>query len=87
MFRCKVCAEKDARIEDLKREILFLRTQIYTPNDPHLTPTGQLEADGILSGQQHVLNVPMDADLRADELKYAEEIRSERDRLLSGTYS
>lgn len=81
LFKCRVCEEKDKRIADLNNQIRFLRDQLVIDNSAENTPLPLLEADGILSAQQHVLDVPAFAENR----QYEEE-RSERDRILSGTY-
>lgn len=70
--KCKVCLEKDQRIEDLKREILYLRELANPKLNVHI-PAISAEADKITSVSQ---DVPLEDD----------EILSERLRLLSGTY-
>lgn len=82
IFKCKVCAEKDQRILDLKNEVDFLRGQIRVDNNPENIPLVHMEADGVMSGQQHVITIP-DVDTRSQT---ADEERAERDRLLSATY-
>jgi len=47
MFRCKVCAEKDARISDLKEEIKHLRNVL---NPAPRVNKYEFEADNLLSG-------------------------------------
>jgi len=81
LFTCKVCAEKDERIEDLKNQIQFLRAML-APREDVSVSAQQLEADAVLSAQQHIVNIP----LTQEQLIQAEEERRERDRLLSGTY-
>jgi len=84
LFRCRVCAEKDQRISDLKEQVAFLKSQLVVSNDPEHAPIGQYEADGILSAQQHVIEVPTPEQFSED--RQAEAERSERERLLAGTY-
>jgi hypothetical protein len=83
MFKCKVCAEKDLRIQDLKSQIASLQRLVTPVNDPNRVPAVHMEADGILSGQQHIIELPADMaplpDAEPDEL-------SERDRILSANY-
>lgn len=68
---CAVCAEKE-------RTIQFLKGLVQAPNTgPTLE---QFEADAVLSGQQHIIDITPD---KAEQLH--EEI-SERDRVLSGTF-
>jgi hypothetical protein len=83
MFKCKVCAEKDQRIADLKAHITQL-SQLVTPsNSSDEIPIRSLEADAILSGQQHVIHVD-EAEVPKDE---TDAVIAERDRILSATYS
>lgn len=83
MFKCKVCAEKDQRISDLKEQIAHLRQQIALPsNDPETVPALALEADAIMSGHQHVIEIK-DTELPEDDSD-AEQL--ERDRILSANY-
>lgn len=49
IFKCKCCAEKEARIQDLKEQVSYLRTLVYSPNQNYTTPV-QYEADKILEG-------------------------------------
>lgn len=88
LFKCKLCSEKDRRIDDLKAHIASLEALTIPKNDPFKLPIIQYEADAILSGQQHQTDVSESSatDLIIMDTPEAEEIRSERDRLLSGTY-
>lgn len=85
IFRCKVCAEKDNRIRDLKDQVAHLRGLVFPNNSPESTPDLILEADGVLSGQQHVFTIP-ETVADAAELRRVEEEESERDRVLAGNY-
>lgn len=80
MFRCKVCAEKSSRIEDLKKEIDYLRSFAF-PEQPRLSAR-HLEADAVLSGKQDIIT--MDLDEPQPSAKAAED--AERDRIFSGSY-
>jgi len=80
MFSCKTCPQKDERIADLKDQISFLRSQVQ-PSGDQMT-LGQLEADAILSGQQHIIEIRDDGSL----VQSADDENSERDRILSGNY-
>lgn len=84
LFKCKVCAEKDARIQDLKQQIESLQSLVIPDNSLDKIPANHLEADGVLSGMQHTITVPGAEDLF--EPSTIQEERSERDRILSGTY-
>lgn len=77
LFRCSVCAEKDARIADLKAHIAQLQAQIF-PQQQGEPRIRELEMDGVLSGQQHIIEIPESAETQAE--------LSERDRLFAGTY-
>jgi hypothetical protein len=77
MFACKVCAEKDKRINDLQNEVAYLR-ELANPSKLNVTiPAIHSEADRIMSASQ---------DEIPSESLSDEEITSERIRLLSGTY-
>lgn len=80
MFKCKVCAERAARIEDLKKEIDYLRNFAFPPQ--HELSARSLEADAVLSGKQDIINMDLDEPAPAQK---AEEDR-ERDRIFSGSY-
>lgn len=87
LFHCKVCQEKDSRIQDLKEQIAYLRTLTASPSISDQVTASYLEADGIMSGQQHILEVPS-ASERAEqgEERTAEDEQRERDRLLAANY-
>ena len=76
-FRCKVCAEKDLRISDLKSQIADLKAQLYPSNHPAEMPSLIIEADAALSSEEPT-KTSRDEAIQ-DEI-------SERDRLLAGTY-
>lgn len=82
MFSCRTCREKDARIADLKEQIAMLRRLALPDNNPHNPTAHALEADAILSGQQHVIEID-ESELPDTEM---DAITHERDRILSGTY-
>lgn len=85
-FSCKVCAEKDKRIEELHAQVKFLKSMLSSPSNPGDVTAYALEADGILSAQQHILDVEI-PDSEQFVSREADNELSERDKLLSGNYS
>lgn len=83
MFSCKVCAEKDKRILSLENEISFLRTLVHPVINNAELPDNTLEADGVISGHDHVIEIQSRADALAEEDVLALE---ERNKILSGEY-
>lgn len=81
MFRCKACPIHEQRIADLKEQIATLK-QLVIPASSDVTPIRSLEADAILSGQQHIIEIG-ESELPKDDTD-AEIL--ERDRLFAGTY-
>lgn len=81
-WACKTCKEKDARIADLKEQVAFLRELARRPEASNKSiPQVTFEADAVLSGQQSV------TEIQEGETGISiNEIESERDRLLAGTY-
>ena len=76
MFKCKVCSEKDQRIEDLKKENAKL-WDFVNPNKLTVQiPSAQRELDQIVSGGN------IQPELTEEERLIAEEAT----RILSGTY-
>jgi len=73
MFKCKVCEEKDKRLNDLKDEVKYLRSLLRSPVDMRASATANLEANAILNGVSEQIEVP-------------EEVLAERAALLDGTY-
>lgn len=87
--KCKVCLEKDRRIADLHEQILHLRSLAIPQSNPYNEPLVNREADATLSASTEILTVPASQNKEVEEYKKAQEeddIISERDRLLSGTY-
>lgn len=80
MFACKVCKSHEARIADLKDQILYLRAQL-SPSPS--TPLRVLEADAILSGNQTTIEIP---DPEEDALKKAQAVIAQRDQMLSASF-
>lgn len=72
--KCKVCAEKDARIADLKAQIASLHNLLQPVRAP-ANPEVHHEANAVLNG----VNEQIEPEL-------SPEILAERDALLSGTY-
>jgi hypothetical protein len=82
LFKCKVCSEKDKRITELNSQIEFLRKMLGETASTGTNPSPvSLEADGILSGQQHIIQID-----EPQEEATEEEIDDEATRLLSGNY-
>jgi hypothetical protein len=82
MFKCKVCAEKDARIADLKEQISHQRIQITPP--PRVN-TYEMEENYLLQGgNEEQLQTVSQEDQRkeSDKLRAIEE---ERERILGGS--
>lgn len=81
MFDCKVCPEKDNRIEDLKEQIQYLRA-VLNPPISKLAPVESvnLQQDMILDGggQEEI-------DPLVDPAE-SPEVLAERSAMLSGTY-
>ena len=82
-FKCSVCAEKDKRISDMRSEIEHLRKLLRPDVDQAALTMNSLEADGILSGQQHIIEIPDQIKLKVKE---QEDELSEASRILAGTY-
>lgn len=79
MFKCKVCIAKDSHIQDLRNQISDLRGLVL-PKQAPVPPDNVIEADAMLSGHQDIIESDPEA------VSLAEEIQSERERILSGTY-
>ena len=75
-FKCKVCAEKDARIQDLRSEISNLRKLVLPSGPANNFPMVNLEANAVLNPQSEAIEVSL-TDL---------EVESEATRLLVGNY-
>lgn len=76
-FKCKVCDEKDKRIQDLKVEIQFLQKVVSGYTLPAHSNDVAREADAILSGTQDQLEPSPITD---------DELLAERNRILSGDF-
>lgn len=80
LFKCKVCAEKDKRIEELKTHIAFLEYYIQpTKADP--LPYA-MEAQRILEGGMAAIIEPLNPS--RDKLKEMQRIKDEENKMLSG---
>ncbi len=84
MFNCKVCVEKTNRIADLHKQIEFLKS-FQGPPTPGAYAR-DLEADAILSGQNDIIEISGHNIADETTLSEAEDLSSERDRILTGTY-
>jgi len=80
MFKCKVCSEKDKRIDDLQSQIAMLRAMVTPPSTARDIPILQVEADAVLSGKQDPIGIPESQLLAWDQRQ------SEAHRILAGTY-
>lgn len=78
MFECRLCLEKDNRIQDLKEQIMDLRALSFPQMGAGHPTVVALEADAILSASDEM--IPLVSQDEADELG------RERDRILSGNY-
>lgn len=78
--KCKVCEQKELRIEELKAQIEFLKDMLQ----PSSTGTAvNLEANKILEGSSMpVLEIPDNAEVN----KQREDIERERVRIMTGNY-
>lgn len=81
MWDCKVCLEKDRRLEDLKEQISYLRNILNPPKFIQQDiPQNDLQEDMILSGAGKE-----ETELVSNDIETAE-ILAERSAILSGTY-
>lgn len=78
MFKCKVCAEKDARIQDLKDTIIKLE-KLLIPVQTF--PNSNYEVNNLLSG-----TAEQTIDSVSDTKSLDPAILEERLKLLSGDY-
>lgn len=63
MFQCKVCAEKDKRIEDLSKQVdLLSRLCFPTGKEPARAFQDSLEANKILDGSSEQITIDQDAE-------------------------
>lgn len=83
MFKCKVCVEKDKRIADLHAQVAFLQKWVDTPQTTSLI---QHEADAILSGVSHSIDVSDNFESPSNAPLSREEIAREAEALLTGAY-
>lgn len=74
---CAVCAAKDETIASLKSEIEFLRLQVRPKTEPSFEV--ELEANAVMDGRTDPIEVLENGQTQ-------EEIDSEAQRILSGTY-
>lgn len=84
MFKCKVCAEKDARIADLKEQIKAQHSQIVPePKIKHY----ELEQDYVMNGAGSEELTPPSISSESQEAEDKEKalIQLEYDQILSGS--
>lgn len=77
---CKVCQEKNSRIEDLKSEITQLRKLVYPAQNPNILPMVNLEANKILNVDTEITT------LDEDELSDHDKVSIEADRIFNGDF-
>jgi len=77
---CKICIEKEKRIEELKEEVEFLRAMLLPNSNGKIV---NLEANNILSGSQAMIDIP---EYGNDKIREQEEINREAERIMNGTY-
>lgn len=78
MFSCKVCAEKEIRIKELKEQIEYLKS-LTIPDNNSFNPTPvEQEYDQVISGATDKVEYDEDPEL--------DKIESEQTRILIGTY-
>ena len=78
MFQCKICLEKNKRIEDLKEQIELLKKLAF-PNNNNANAIN-VEANSIMHGSNDII------DLTPEELARQQDIIQEQNALLYGTY-
>lgn len=85
MFKCKVCAEKDKRVEDLQSRVAFLEKWLTEPRkEPAME---QLEADALFNASSHIIEIPENHETPPSEYPPSQqEIDDEARNLLMGTY-
>lgn len=82
--KCKVCIEKEARIQELKDQVLHLRTLVYPVQDNSTNYSDPFEDD--ISPKRFVVNPEESKEVREELHKEDVAVAEERDRLLSGNY-
>lgn len=86
MFKCKVCKEKDSRMDDLKSEIRVLRTQIrdfqryFAGNTVNTT---NIELNSALSGNDETIPV---IEFNEAQIEEGLLVLREQNELLMGDY-
>jgi len=81
MFKCKVCAEKELRISELKEQIAYFKSLLAPA--PRVNKY-ELETDNLLNGGAAEL---IDDVHTEEEQQKADLIQLEHDRILAGTYN
>ena len=80
LFQCRVCLERDKRINDLRDEISTLRKLVLSERTQAVPSEVEQEADNVISGSPEIAP-PTNSEQRELEI-----IQSEAQKLLSGTY-
>lgn len=76
----KLISQYEARISDLQAEVRYLRSLVSPPTSASRIPVLSLEADAVISGHDEAI------DPTADQQQEWDDIQSEANRILSGTY-
>lgn len=83
MFKCKVCAEKDARIADLKEQLKIYQAQLIPePKIRHY----EMEQDYILDGANAEQLMPIEQEAANQDTELQDAIQHEQDMILTGSY-
>lgn len=80
IFKCRVCAEKDARIAELKEQITYFKNLL---NPPPRVSHYELETDRIMNGAGQETEQVVAVDEEAERLEN-ERIQREQDMIFSG---
>lgn len=83
MFKCKVCAEKDARIQDLKEQIKSIQALMSAPPATMSVP---YSVDAMLSGLDISSDKVNEETNAPEEAERRDAIRKEQIQLLTGTF-
>lgn len=80
MFKCKVCIEKDKRIQELKDQIAYLRTLAIPQNSAFDTQSDILDPNIILDAP----SAAADPEIQKQQRSELERIAQEREAVLAG---
>jgi hypothetical protein len=80
MFSCRVCVEKEKRIDELKSQVEMLRSLVSPAVPSRSVPLVHVESDAILSARDEPVL------LNKDQTKELDRIESEATKILTGNY-